>query len=193
MSTSEEEKFWIKKLKKNWKLLAVGIAVMIAAFIGAVIVMIRFIEVSPIGAQGTATLNDWNLDWVVGFIILITLWELLLIGAPLALIFGLGGYLWWRRLPAEEKQEYKDREKKDKKHRKEKYGGGGGGSLCIFIGYCIFHLIKGTYYIPFGDVFYSYWVFTWFETIMWFFIVLGIPAALILLIVYLTYWKKKTE
>jgi hypothetical protein len=195
MSNEElsEEKFWKEKLKEHWKGLAVCIAAVIAASIGAVIVLIRFIETSPIGTQGTALVGDWNLDWIVGFIILITLWELLFVGVPCALFFGLGGYLWWRRLPDEEKQEFKDRQKKGKKYRKEKYGGGGGGGFLIFIGYCIFHGIKGTYYTQFGDVFYSYWIFTWLETIMWFFIVLGIPAALILTIVYFTYWRKKSE
>lgn len=188
-----EKKFWEKKLKEHWKELAVCIALGIAACIGAVIVLIRFIETSPIGAQGTALIGDWNLDWIVGFTILIILWELLLVGAPCALVFGLGGYLWWRRLPEEEKQEFKDREKKEKAHRKEKYGGGGGGGLLIFIGYCLFHGIKGTYYTPFGAVLYSYWIFTWIETIMWFFIVLGIPAAIVIIIVYFTYWRKKTE
>jgi uncharacterized protein (DUF2062 family) len=137
MSDEEEKKFWEKKLKEHWIEFAIFIALVIVAAIGAVIVLIWFIENSPIGAQGTALIGDWNLDWIVGFIILITLWELLLIGVPCALVFGLGGYLWWRRLPEEEKQEFKDREKKEKAHRKEKYGGGGGGGLLIFIGYCI--------------------------------------------------------
>ena len=94
-----DKKFWEKKLREHWKELAVFITIGIAACIGAIIVLIRFIETSPIGAQGTALIGDWNLDWIVGFMILIILWELLLIWLPCALLFGIGGYLWWRRLP----------------------------------------------------------------------------------------------
>ncbi|MHA2284033.1 MAG: hypothetical protein ACXAC5_24610 [Promethearchaeota archaeon] len=195
MSSEEELKektFWEKKIKEHWSVLVVCIIAVIAAFIGAVVVLIRFIETSPIGAQGTALVGDWNLDWIVGFIILVTLWELLLVGVPCALFFGLGGYLVWRRLPEEEKQEFKAREKK-KTRRKETAGGSGGFSCVIFIGYCLYHGIKGTYFTSFGSVYYSYWIFTWFETIMWFFIVLGLPVVIILIIVYFAVWRKKSE
>ncbi len=192
---SSEKKFWEKKLRQHWKALVVAIAGGIIACIGALLVLIWFISVSPIGRQGLALIGEWNLDWIVGFAILITLWELLFVGVPCALFFGLGWYLWWRRLPEEEKQEFKDREKKEKAHRKEKYGGGGGGGLLIFIGYCLYHYIitPQTYYTTFGSLPYTYWLSTWFLTIMWFFIVLGIPAAIILIIVYFTKWRKKSE
>ena len=188
-----EKKYWEKKLREHWKALAVCITAGIIAMIGALLVLIWFISASPIGAQGSATFDQWNLDWVVGFIILITLWELLFVGAPCALFFGLGGYLWWRRLPEEEKQEFKDREKKEKAHRKEKYGGSGGGGLLVFIGYCLYHGIEETYYETFGTYPYTYWLSTWFLTIMWFFIVLGIPALIIVIILYFTKWRKKSE
>jgi len=192
---SSEKKFWGKKLKEHWKVLAIGITAVIVAFIGALLVLIWFISESPIGAKGTALIGDWNLDWVVGFTILIILWELLFVGAPAALFFGLGGYLWWRGLPEEEKQEFKEREKRAKPHRKEKYGGGGGGGGLMFIAYCLYHYIitPQTYYTTFNSLPYTYWLSTWFLTLMWMFIVLGIPVIIILTIVYFTYWKKKSE
>ncbi len=197
MSNEElsEEKFWGKKLKEHWKALAIGITGAIVAFIGVLLVLIWFITVSPIGRFGLASIAEWNLDWVVGAMILITVWVLLFVGVPSALFFGLGGYLFWRSLPAEEKKEFKDRDKKEKARRKEKYGGGGGGSFGIFIAYCLYHFIIApqTYFTPFGDLPYTYWLSTWFLTVMWIFIVLGIPALIILTIVYFTYWRKKSE
>jgi len=192
---TSEEKFWGKKLKEHWKALAVAIIGVIVAFIGGLLVLIWFISTSPIGAQGTALIGDWNLDWVVGFTILITVWELLFVGSPAALFFGLGGYLWWRGLAEEEKQEFKDREKRKKPHRKEKYGGSGGGGGLMFIAYCLYHWIitPQTYYTTFNSLPYTYWLSTGFLTLMWMFIVLGIPVIIILIIVYFTYWKKKSE
>ncbi len=190
---TSEEKFWAKKLKEHWKALAIAILGVILAFIGAVLVLNVYISTSTIGAQGTATIDQWTLDWVVGFLIQYTGWALLIVGVPSVLFFGLGGYLWWRGLPEEEKQEFKEREKRDKPRRKEKYGGGGGGGFGMFIAYCIFHLINGTNNIEFGSTSYRFWIDTWFATLTWLFIFFGIPVIVILIIVYFTYWKKKSE
>ena len=187
-----DEQFWKNKIKEYWKVFLVMIIAGVCAVIGSILVLIWFIRTSPIGVYGTATLNDWRLDWVVGFIILIILWELLFVGVPSGLFFGLGGYLWWRRLPEEKKNEFRSREKK-KTHRAREAGGGGGFSFIMFIGYCLYHGIMGTYYTPFGNMSYTYWIYSFFLLFAWFLIVLGIPAGIILLIVYLTKWRKKSE
>ena len=190
---TSEEKFWGKKLKEHWKGLAIAIIGVILAFTGAVLVLNVYISTSPIGAQGTALIGEWTIDWVVGFLIQYTGWTLLIVGAPSALFFGLGGYLWWRGLSEEEKQEFKEREKRDKPRRKEKYGGGGGGGFGMFIAYCLFHLINKTNNIQFGSQPYRFWIDTWFATLFWLFLFFGIPVIIILVIVYFAYWKKKSE
>jgi hypothetical protein len=196
MTSNEEvirKKFWTKKLKEHSKAFAVCITAVIVAFIAALLVLIWFISTSPIGNYGLATIDLWTLDWIIGFLIQYTLWALLFVGAPSALFFGLGGYLWWRSLPEEEKQEFKEREKREKARRKEKYGGSGGFGLIQFIGYALYHLIKGTNNVTFGSLPYTYWLSTWFLTFMWIFIVLGIPIVIIVIIVYFTKWRKKSE
>ena len=187
-----EEQYWKKKIKEHMLLFIVVIIAAAVAFIGALLVIIWFIETSPIGAQGTALIGDWSLDWIVGFYILIILWELLFVGLPAGLFFGVGGYIWWSRLSDEEKTEYKAREKKNK-HRKRNAGGGGGGSFLMFIAYCIYMGVQGNYYAPFSSQPYSYWIYGMFYTLMWMFIIIGIPVCVILLIVYLTVWRNKSE
>jgi hypothetical protein len=117
-------------------------------------------------------------------------WELLFVGLPAAIFFCVGGYIWWKRLPEEEKAIYKAR---DKKHTAKKTGGGGGGGIFMFIAYIIYMGIQGYYYAPFGSQPYSFWIYSFFYTIMWILIVLGIPACIILLIVYFTVLRKKSE
>ena len=187
-----DELYWKKTIKNHLTAFIIIIIAGVCIVTGAVLVLFWFIETSPIGLQGTATLDQWSLDWIVGFYILMILWELLFVGIPTVLFFGVGGYIFWSRLPDEEKQEHKAREKKET-HRKRNAGGGGGGSFFLFIAYCIYMGIQGNYYAPFGSQPYSYWVYSWFLTIMWILIIFGIPICIILLIVYLTVWRKKSE
>ena len=192
MENSKELSDVKKFVKNHLTALIVTIIAGIFVVIGAILVLFWFIQTSPIGLQGTATLDQWSLDWIVGFYILVILFELLFVGIPTGLFFGVGGYIWWKRLPDEEKQEFKAREKKNP-NRKRNAGGGGGGGLFMFIAYCIYMGTQGNYYAQFGSQPYIYWVTGFFLTFMWILIILGIPACIILLIVYLTVWRKKSE
>ncbi len=187
-----EKQFWKDIIKKYKNSFIVLIVACVCAFIGALMVLFWIIEVNPFVHPRTGTFNDWTLNYIVGFIILLILVELLFVGVPAGLFLGLGGYLWWRKLPAEEKQEFKDREKKDS-HRKRNWGGGGGFNFFLFIAYCIYMGLEGNYDTPFGSKPYSYWIYSWFLTFMWIVIIFGIPICIICLIVYFTVWRKKSE
>ena len=181
-----DEQFWKEEVKKHWKFLILCVAAIVILFIIAINVLIWHIQTSPIGNYGTATFDQWSLDWIVRFIIVLILWELLFVGLPAALFFGLGGYLWWQRLPADEKKGFKDQEKRS--HNKRNTGGGFG--LLLFIAYCIYIAIDGNYYTAFGSQPYSYWLYSYFLMIGWLMIIFGIPMAVAGLL-YLRYWLKK--
>ena len=187
-----EEQFWKGIAKEYRTIIIIAIVAVIVLFIGALLVGYWFIQTSPLGGQGTWTFDEWTLNYLVGFMILIMLWELLFIGVPAGVFFGVGGYIWWSNLPQEKKQEFKDREKK-KSHRKKNYGGGGGFSFFIFIAFCILIALKGKYNAQFGSESYSFWIYSWFEAFMWIFIYFGIPVIIICIILYLTVWRKKSE
>lgn len=187
-----DEQFWKNKIRAHWKTFMIAIIAGVVAFVGVLLVLFWFILTSPIGGQGAWYFNDWTLMHVVCFMILLILWELLFVGAPAGLFYGIGGYLWWRRLPAEERQEFKDREKKET-HRARNYGGGGGFGLFMFIAFCIYVAVDGFYDTQFAFLPYSYFIYAYLLTFMWIMIVLGIPAGIILLIVYFKVWRKKSE
>jgi uncharacterized BrkB/YihY/UPF0761 family membrane protein len=192
MSNEEisEETFWKRKIRDHRITFIIIIIAAVCAIAGGLIVLFWFIGASPFGGFGTWTFDQWSVGTLILFVLFLFLFELLLVGIPAILFFGIGGYLWWRRLPAEEKQEFKEREKKEK-HTKRNWGGGSGFSFFIFIAYCIYLAVDGTFNTTFGSQPYTYWVYTWFLTIMWILIVLGVPAGIILLIVYFKVWRKK--
>ena len=70
-----DELYWKKTIKNHLTAFIVVIIAGAIAFIGALLVVIWFIETSPIGAQGTALIGEWSLEWIVGFYILIILFE----------------------------------------------------------------------------------------------------------------------
>ena len=189
---ASDEKYWKGKLREHKNALIILIIAGICVFIGFILVMLWVIEANPFVDPRTGTFNSWTLNYVVGIMILMVLWELLLVGAPAALFFCLGGYLWWRGLPAEEKQEMKERDKKKRSHKAEKYGGGGGGfSFVMFIAYCIYIAVEGNYNAQFGSRSYTYWLYSYMITFMWIFIVLGLPCLIALIIWYLVKGRKK--
>lgn len=187
-----EEQFWKGFIKKHQNAFIVLIIGCICLIVGAFLVGFWIIEINPFVNPRTGTFNDWTLNYVVGITILLILGELLFVGIPAGLFFCVGGYLWWSKLPEDEKQEFKEREKKGT-HRKKDYGGGGGFSFFMFIAYCIYIAVDGNYNATFGSQSFSYWIYSWFLTLMWIFIVLGIPAVILILIWYFTKGRSKSE
>ena len=186
----KEADFWKEKIKQHMNTFIIVIIAGICAVIGVILVLIWFIQTSDIGLQGTATFNQWTLGWIWGFFIMLILWELLFVGVPVAVFFGLGGYFWWKRLSDEEKQDFKAKRKQEKKHHTRNAGGAG---FFMFIAYSVYIAVKGQFFTQFGTLPYSYWLYAYLYTIMWMLIVLGIPAGIILIIVYFTVWRKKAK
>jgi len=184
-SNISDGEFWKQKILKHWKVFTVAIIGCVAAFAGALLVLFWFIDTSPIGAMGSATIGEWTLAWIWKFFIFLVLWELLIVGIPVVVAFGVGGYLWWNRFSAEEKAEFKGR------WRGKGTAETGGFEFFMFIAYSIYIYIKGDLFTPLGDYPYTYWVNSWFLTLAWLLVIIGIPAAIILTIVYLTVWRKK--
>lgn len=185
----DSKEFWKQKIKAHWLMFTLCIIAIVACTIGALMVFIWHIETSPIGLQGDATFDQWSLNWIVGFFIVLILWEMLFIGVPAGLFFGLGGYLWWRRLPTEEKNGFNAKWSSEKKSKHAR-NAGGGFSLVLFIFFCIYMMINGTYYAEFGSQPYSYWIYSYLMMIGWILIIIGIPAAIICVIWYITKGRK---
>lgn len=188
---NEEQKsnaqFWREAIKNHWKIMIVGLGAIVLFSIIAIWTVFWHIQTSYIGDYGNATFDEWSLNWIVIFVIVLVLWELLFVGLPAGLLFGLGGLLWWNRLPSEERAMFRKHEEKSNKKKEA-----GGFGIVMFILYCIYIAIDGNFSAPFGSQPYSYWVFSYFMMIFWLLIIAGIPAAIIGLI-YFKKWLNKSD
>src|SRR6266699_453032 len=86
-----------------------------------------------------AALVLWTMSHLVTFIVYAVLWELLLVGIPIA-IAAVAGWQWWKRLPEPERKFHFAGRKRST--------GGGGGSLLLFIAFCIKVFIDGRWNVP---------------------------------------------
>jgi hypothetical protein len=186
-STINSDEFWKDLIKQHWLAFTIFIIGSICAIAGAIWVLFWYIETSSIGAMGTATIGEWTLAWIWEFFIYLIFWELLLVGVPIVVAFGIGWLIFKKRLSSEEKEAYDNRDKQ--KHKKSSAGGAFG--ILMFIAFSIYMYIKGDFYTPFDTYGYSYWIYSWFEALGWLLIIFGIPVGIILLIVYVTIWRKK--
>jgi hypothetical protein len=96
---------WQRFLSKHWAAFAVFILAAISAFAAAVYVFMWFTGNAQTVGIVPSALNLWSMNNAVMFILHAVFWELLLIGIPVA-IGAAVVWVWWRRLPQEEKQQY---------------------------------------------------------------------------------------
>jgi hypothetical protein len=102
-TNAEKDSDWKKLMRKHWGMVAVFAVAAALAVAGAVYVFWWFAGNAQSTGLVPSTLNLWTMNNVVMFILNLILWELVLIGIPVA-VGAVLGWQWWKRLPAEEKE-----------------------------------------------------------------------------------------
>ncbi len=164
---------WKKFLRKHSTMVAVFTVAVILASVGAILVFLWFISNAQSTRLVPTTLGLWSMRHLITFIIYTILWELVLIGIPV-IIAAAAGWLWWRRLPSDEKMEYHFMGKGSRRTS----GGGGAVSLLLFIAFCIKVYIDGNWNVAIGSWTLNYVVYSILWILIWIVIIFGIPAAI---------------
>jgi hypothetical protein len=97
-----EEAGWRIFIRKHWAAFAVLTVAAIIAASAAVYVFTWFTGNAQATGQVPSTLNLWSMSNAVTFVIYAAIWELAVIGIPVALT-AIAAWQWWKRIPETEK------------------------------------------------------------------------------------------
>jgi hypothetical protein len=175
---------WKKFMKTHWNMFIYWIITGILVVIGAILIFLWFIDIAKSTNLVPIILGQWSMGNLVTFILHLIFWELLIIGIPIA-IAAIVGWIWWKRIPDEERKEYQFFGKRSRKEN-----GGGGISFLFFVAFCIKVYIDGKWNIAIASWTLDYVVDSIISIIFWGAIIFGIPAIIIGL-AWLSYEIKK--
>ncbi|MBU7042002.1 MAG: hypothetical protein HXS47_00315 [Theionarchaea archaeon] len=175
MSENGEE-IWKKFLKKHWKILGSCVIGAILAAIAAILVYIWVVEDAQLTGLVPETLGLWSMGHLVTFLLHLIFWEVLFIGIPVTIVVVIIIFLWWKRLPEAEREEY------EREHLfgtgSNRANGGGGISFLIFIAFIIKVYTDGKWNIAFADWTFDYLVYSFLWAVIWIVIIIGIPLSI---------------
>jgi hypothetical protein len=181
-----DPKGWRRFLKKHWQMLIVFIIAAVLTAIGAVYVFLWLIANSQSTGLVPSILGQWTMNNVITFILHVILWELIFIGIPVV-IASLAGWVWWRRLPNEERKEYHFFDSPSRSTG----SGGGAFSVLFWIAFSISVYIDGNWNVALSTWTLNYFVYSSLWTVIWLLVIFGIPFTVIGIIWWITNERKK--
>ncbi len=164
---------WRNFLRKHWKILALFVAVAILLVTDAILVFVWFVGDAQSTSLVPKRLDLWTMGYVVTFLIWLILWEILFVGIP-TILAAVGGWLWWKRLPGDERREYHFFSTRSRATT----GGGGGISFVVFIAFCIKVYLDGKWNEAFATWTFDYLAYSYLSAFLWVLVICGIPAGL---------------
>ena len=169
------EKIWKKFLRKHWNIVVLFVVGAILVSIGAILAYLWVVGDAQLTGLVPATLGLWAMGHIVTFLLHLIFWEAILIGIPVILA-AVVGWLWWKKLPDDEKEEYKHGHLFGKRSRRTE--GGEGISFLVFIAFIIKIYLDGNWNVAFATWTFDYLVYSCLWALIWILIIFGIPMAI---------------
>lgn len=174
--SEKESKAWKKFLRRHWGATALFVAGAGAALAGAVLVYLWFVGEAQSAGLVPAELSLWSMSYLLTFLLNLAFWELLVVGVPVAVAAVFAYTLWYRRLPAEEKEEY--RRAGLFKDRSRGSDAGDGMSFLFFLAFMVIIYLDGYWEVPFSSWTFDYLVYTCLTAVVSVLVIVGIPLAI---------------
>jgi hypothetical protein len=162
---------WKWFMRKHWGVVGIFVVACALAFAFSVYVFLWFVSNAESTGLVPTSLGLWTMANLVSFILNLILWELVLVGIPVA-VGALVAWLWWRRLPLDERKDLHFG------RGSRTTGGSGGVSLFFFIAFCIKVYLDGKWNVAIGTWTLDYVVNSMVLILEWVVVVFGIPIAI---------------
>jgi len=176
LESEHSEKIWKKFIRRQLKMLVLFIIAAMIAAISAVLVFLWFVGDAQATSLVPGTLNLWNMGYLVTFLLHLLFWEVIFIGIPVLVAIAAIYFLWWKKLPAEERKEYRHEHLFGKQSRSR--DGGGAITFLVNIGFIIKVYLDGNWNVPFATWKFDYLVSSYLWVIIWMVIIFGIPIVI---------------
>ncbi len=170
------DKIWKIFLKRHWQMFTLFVIACILAIAGALYVFIWFVGDAQATGLIPATLDLWTVSYVITFLLHMIFWELLLIGIPSVIVAAAVYFLWWKKLPTEERMQYRQGHLFGK--RSTRTDGGGAFTFIINLGFILKVYLDGNWDKPFAEWTFDYLIFSYLTVLLWLAIIIGIPLAI---------------
>ena len=176
LESEHDEKIWKKFLRKHWKMLVLFVVAAILAIAGAILVFLWFVGDAQVTSLVPATVGLWTIGYLVTFLLHLIFWEVLFIGIPVIITVVAIYFLWLKKIPDEERKEYRHEHLFGKRSRRT--DGGGAISLLVNIVFIIKVYLDGNWNVPFTTWTFDYLVYSYLWALIWILIIFGIPILL---------------
>jgi hypothetical protein len=172
MEPGIEEGNWKVFMRRHWGAAVVFAIAAVLAVAGAVYVFWWFVGLAQSSGLVPSSLGLWTMGNLIAFILNAIFWEILLVGIP-TIIGAVIAWLWWRRLPAEERHGYRW----GKGARRS--GTSGGFGFFFFILFAIKVWLDGKWNVAIASFDLNYVVGSMITILVWVAVIIGIPATIV--------------
>ena len=170
------DKIWKKFLGKHFKMFVLFVVSAILAFMGVIFVFLWFVEDAQLTGLVPEALSLWTMGYFVTFLLHLIFWMILLIGIPTILAVAAIYFLWWKKLPDDERKEYREEHLFGK--RSARKDGGEGITFLVNIAFVIKVYLDGNWDKPFATWKFDYLVYSYLTALIWVLLIFGIPMAI---------------
>ncbi len=168
--SGEAWKTFVRRHGKMTLLMAGGIA---AAAVAALSVFLWVVADAQATGLVPSGLGEWTVGYVLSFILNAILWELILVASWVIPIAVAAYFLWYKKLPYEERREYEGGPR-----RSRSAGENGGISFFIGLMWLVIVWIDGRWNLAFRDWTFNDWVYSWIAAGLVVLLIGGIPAMI---------------
>jgi hypothetical protein len=167
------ESDWRAFIRKHWAAFAVLTTAVAIAVAGAVYVFTWFTANALTSGLIPLTLNLWSMNSILIYALYAAMWELAVVGIPVAL-GAIAVWQWWKRIPQTEKSLYHLSGNKHSKASK----GSAPVSFLFTLAFAIKVYLDGNWTQPISDWTLNYVVGSMITILLWIVAIFAIPAAI---------------